>query len=1147
VAILIVDNPNSISGRFAFTALSDIGPVTAVCEEKSFRKMLRTEIDPMVPIAIDVSASLGNAKYLPADFHGLEIAEMLRCYCLLRNPIILISLFPSDFFSASPMRAGFEMIGSPGTSILSPPFSTKRLAELIRGAGPLSNDELDHVIHEFCDLHGAWGRTIHQLESHFRDLLKYRKDIVWLLSVMAGSVLRFAPRASPKLDDLKRLIDSKPQTTRPGKVRYALDELSAALKGVEIVAPELVDLPALPPAGYQKILIADDMPQDFLLSELAGTFGYDVIEPQAYRLSDAKRMLEQHLPDVILADMYFKRSTRGTEVGDKAVGDEFIKFALNHPAYAGSGPKLPLVLVTSKAILDPATEIRFGAIDCSGSRRASDPFAIHETIWREARRRGSTTFAITNRNLPESGFDWDRECAKLQNDCSRILGAIRGFQRACIATQLGFKALESRVGATILSSFTHLQDSLSTYSTISESSQGLFIELFSRLNDAQQSARLIENSSHRSDISDLLHGGLAQYTFLLPDIRELLERTRRCAQQLVATKKRKHAKAGKEIMDLLDEYEPNRPLVTFLEAVSESVQRAVRRRVDSIESLGELANNKDKRASEFVKVVVVEDNSHWAEFVCNAVRALGRSLGSKYALQTVMCRTLADVAPHIEKEKARRQNGPSGGKKERTIFIVDLCIPTGAGSQNQAERKLDEICLDDPPRFEHGKELVRWLTSYQVGAPVIIWSTSDYLNLLKAEPKVGVPSDRRIAKQDDAGKKLGVELAKIIERADKPIITRHLDRFGDPSFAISSTALSFSPKLERTFELIYEHCQLNATREFSLVDLVGFSSPPDGLPSRSRAYEHLYRIRQIIHEAFATQGKYIDPRTIIETRRTRAGAVFRLNAEVMSIDDEESLLEQTEVEHSNLRIGVVGDSSTVRPDLAEVLASFGIEIIDFESDSAKEQGVVLDPVDIIWRFDGQCPKGETRKEQVDRKLVSVSIPHVSLLYGVEENDRRMRETESDTVDLAQNGWLSKALHASRYLVSKAPGVTARSTTDVAPPLIEIRPGHDLKQGLFEAVVNDVEFRINRSPLSRILGVLLSQPNTLVDWEVIGTVAKGRQYVSDNDKKNWLKRLRIIAANRWLGDSHPTPRAAASAILQSSNKGVTLIALVRFSR
>ena len=368
----------------------------------------------------------------------------------------------------------------------------------------------------------------------------------------SGTITSFAPDQKENLDNLQALLGQPPGTVASADMRKALEKLDDGLRGGPPTADgsslpdSIIPVPNLPPKGFIKVLIADDEPQPFLINSLRSQYGYEVVG-QAYKLSQAKDLLNSEKPDVVLSDYYFKESSRETELPDKLVGDRFIQYALKHPQYANTDPKKPIVLVTSKATLRTETDIRAGAINCSGANRATDPLYIHNVIWAEARKRG----ALHPENI--RGREWTPEYGcrqKLEQIGEDLPKLIRQWEEfdAVVRDTLRLCRLLSQSSENDDPDIVRQAISvLEPFADVNDFSLGAVADIFAGIEKVHKTARRPPSSKAKQALRNILHGKLEQFSsvsnaakFLLttlPDVaNELmsLARYRRAGQQLSA-------------------------------------------------------------------------------------------------------------------------------------------------------------------------------------------------------------------------------------------------------------------------------------------------------------------------------------------------------------------------------------------------------------------------------------------------------------------------------------------------------------------------------------------------------------------------------------------------------------------------------------
>jgi DNA-binding response OmpR family regulator len=377
-------------------ASSGIGEkkVKLVLSRKQLNK-LASEIKTSASCVL-VESSLSWDGNLLQDFYGFDIAQLLRKEFLVKCPIIIFSPLKRCFFEKlRPSNSKYGLIDTAGCRILSFPFSAETLKSQLSESEPLSDAVWQDVVVRHCGLENEWRSISHQLGGYFSspNYQEQLRRIRQMVDRWAESISRFAPERVDSLENFRNLLSLPPSAIDLKRLKRALEQLDQGLQDIKpttnmSLSPGPYNQPpSRPPKGFAKILIADDEPQRFLIDSLRIQYGYQVID-QGFKLSQARDLLNDEKPDVVLSDLYFKKSSRPNETPDKSVGNKFIKYALSHPQYLQTDPRKPIVLVTSKASLRTETEIRAGAINCSGANRATDPAFIHSLIWAEAKKRG---------------------------------------------------------------------------------------------------------------------------------------------------------------------------------------------------------------------------------------------------------------------------------------------------------------------------------------------------------------------------------------------------------------------------------------------------------------------------------------------------------------------------------------------------------------------------------------------------------------------------------------------------------------------------------------------------------------------------------------------------------------------------------------
>jgi hypothetical protein len=1114
-------------------------------------------------ILITVSLAWPAVFYRYQHFGGVKIGAALRRDYLQRAPIIFLAVTGKQYLLRLSVDEKFlSFLDSEGAGFVSFPWSVDKIATETSGLKALSERQLDLVVAEHCDLVGHWRSLAHRLGNCVNELSNRRSEARSLVKLWGRSITRFAPQHVEAFTRLRDLFDQDLSEINHSELKDVLQSFDTQIRGlgdqrVLSNAPAAISdqVPNSPPTGYSKLLVADDMPQDFLMNSLEAEYGYQIIRPQAMKLPTAKSVFDRELPGVVLADMYYKRSDRDTEVPDKRVGDEFIRYVLTHPAFRDSAVRKPIVLVISKAELNPETEVRFGAINCSGVKKATDPAFIHRSIWAAARERGvveldnrSTARTISNRDINiatgELARDLERCCQQWESLGSVIFNTIESGRRLRVSRDQAVKS--ATAGFLVhLHELSQKRDNLSIQNCIG---------LLEQTEELQRVIAAAEPTELHGEWKDLLHGGIAQFG-MLPRSSELaVSKVKSILSNLKGTVFHQEDKKAatfaasrlRLIHTLSFQFNTKVPARPTLIALDELLKSILRTASQTEESNGDVVGViEDAGRREVIRVIIVEDNPHWASEAQDAINQAHRLLGANYQFDILRFQDADSAIESITAAETASKFRLGNAKAKRTFAIVDLCIPQSA----QANPKSKGSGRKNIPRVEHGMNVVRTLTSYKYNIPLVVFSSTNDSEDANQLREFGIWKESVIRKDDKSGPLLSRKLVHFVERSTKHVLGRFESESGTPHFRINTVDIPLSSEISETFSAIYQHCQINRTRDFEIDDIIERRTYPKGSDPVSIFHDHIYRIRIGIHRAFRNKGEYIDTKHLIELRGRGEKTKYKLNAEVMTVDEEEELRDYLANEDDTVPLVLlVGQQDR---HVHNILKAVGYQISSAKSIIEARSALAEQEIAVVWLFPSASEIGldeqssslslEARSKQIP--LLTITSENADKLYPSDPAANKWARYKI-CLDINHPYWIHSALAFSKQAIELKMFDPA---TLFIEPIVELLTGTDLIRGILRLSVNGNNFRMNRSVQSKILGLLLLHPGKTINWlRIKRQLGIDRRHIG-NDRKNWTRRLRDSIQKRWAPFEPAASRSWASRVLSSSKEGLCMNAtVVRFN-
>jgi DNA-binding response OmpR family regulator len=1090
-----------------------------------------------------------------SEFAGFDLACDLRRVHLLRSPIVLVgTLSKAEFARLHKVNRNLNILDAAGTEYLQVPFTSEQLYQLISGVRDLTSDELRDVVLRHTDFWGAWARTVHILETLIRKGSPRFGGIDEELSKWNLPIPKLLPNLSRHFADFKKCLLSEASNLSIDKRLKTLQDFdSQVVQYGTTQRPSKSQLPRVlpkcPPKGYSKLLIADDNPQDYLAATLRSEYRYDVITPQASKLSQAKKLLDEHKPRVILADLYFKTSNRVTEIPDKTVGEQFIRYAIR-------AENRPLVLVTSKARIK-AEDLLRGAFDCSGSYRATNASAVHELIWAAAAARGVSEPDIINGQIwgPELLIrqrlePYSELLQKLAHHWSQFGSLIRETLNLT-------KLLAKTSGSSDNSLVDRLISTLEVAQGETDFKMAGVKQLFQQTDEIHRCAKLGTDSTTKTSIRNILHGKIEQFSSVRNAVEHLLIVIRKVETDIKAISRFKEL--GERLGVVTAQYAESVPLGEFLgklQPIFDEILAALPRMPVLKEQVQKVLTNRKN-----LRIIVVEDDPYWVSQIEPVLERLADLYRARYRITFELFDNTDEALSKIEPRHNTHVISNSVNSVP-TLAILDICVPRNRSHveriQTAASGKGKSF---DSPESSNGLNLIRTLTEFRYNLPIIVFSTIDSVSDRKKVCGWGVPENSFISKGSNAQEHLMLALIRFVEKSDRYVISRHSqnnEAYEDeievkPNFRINGIEIDFPPALFETFSSLFDLCQRMGQRAFNFTEIIENQGKQSTEDSIRILQDHINRIRNKIFETAHRNRIYVDIHSLLQTRSDEENGeyAYELNAEIPSIEDEDFNTRNDDIEslQSRNRVLVIDKDVKSSAEIKEVLIRKGYQVEFTKTEAEAIHIAAEENSDIVIIDEGSVnnPLGlwsSIRNNLTGRDIgIVLTSKHPIEPHYANEAVQTGIPLENLISKSAPN-WLNSFFQALenerlRVFVGDFPDVS----NDLAFPIVEILDGTDVDTGLVVLTVNERSFRMvtrENSELSRIMVLLLISPSEALSWGIIERKLELENSPSEDDRKNWTRRLRKKIADGWLDpETKDTNFDQAKLILESSSDGLRL--------
>jgi len=563
-----------------------------------------------------------------------------------------------------------------------------------------------------------------------------------------------------------------------------------------------------------------------------------------------------------------------------------------------------------------------------------------------------------------------------------------------------------------------------------------------------------------------------------------------------------------------------------------------------------------------VGIVVVEDNEYWRDYLIGAIKKTQAVLGGYFRINYRCFDNAADALASIPSSRKSFAIDGSDPDESKTIVMADICLPKNRDHAERIRAAAEgRSQLFDTPHSTHGLSLIRSLCSYSYNVPLIIFSTVDSIADRKTIGSWGVPDEDFLAKDVEAEDAIVRALIRKIEKKTKYVIRRY-ETEGRVRFWINRVEIPFTEELLETFSAFYGLCQESGRNEFSAAEI---AEARWGLASEEAIkviQDQMYRIRKLIFEKLRSNHVFVSVRELIRTRKSfNDEFTYQLNAEVTPPEEEDDYEDDVQqYGDERCKVLVIENNKQALAQIHNILQSAGYEV--------RHATNVEDAVNLAKEF---LPHVVSLDLQIPRTRAEAELPDsLGDEYAGLDAWKRIRTALSantlgvvvPTVNFNKNYLVAKAAQMeipTRNFISKHDANWLRSllqkvadekvrvflseitdaSRDIEEPVVEVLDGSNLSAGVLRLIVNGSPFTMRRGPVSKIIGHLLTNPKTLQSLNRIAIVAGKGSPVTNDDFKNWTKRIREVIKEKWLAPATEDLKELAEKILEYSAKGMRL--------
>ncbi len=1068
---------------------------------------------------------------------GLSFLQKIRRDYFVKIPIIVYS-----FESFEELVIDYPILQTKGVSFLQLPFTSTILNnQVIKFQNEiLTESELIEIVKLCCNLKEKWSKTSHKIGGYLTNYSENKSQIENLVNEWTKSINLYAPEQTANLEKLRTLLDLPPKSVDIDELNSVNQKLDEGLQGIkpQQTYTDISKLPNRPPKGFSKILIADDEPLDSLISNLQTEYNYEIVgQPKGSK--EAKRQVREKLPTVILSDFYFKQ-LESDKTTDKRFGIEFMEFAESFDVGSKDKPKKPIVAVISKTRLD-SDEITAGVLDCSGSRNATNAQFIHSKIWDEA---------ILNRGVTEAeiiaGQEWKPEhlCRQrlepYKNNLLTLITQCDTFKETVRETLAMTQSIKKSVDTAEFEIIDKIISILKPYKNNKDFSFEDVNNIFPEIEKSHNVAKQPPKSEIKKTIRNILHGVTKQFSYVSNQIETARNIFDEVSSELISLPK--FNKIGVRLKETLGKFGEKKPLIPFLTLLQKDVDWAVKELPEpaKLEVISKARGSVKRK----INIIVVEDNKVWSEIVLSAVEKTKSKLGENSVIEFKPFNNAKEVLEDISQIVAKWQKEPDYDEVI-TIAIVDICLP----ADNEKPHQI--------PDMKNGIEILKLLSEYTVNIPIIVFSTKSSLEDIRSIGKFGISDENFISKEEsDPEPTIVQSIINLVEKKQKFPVCQFSKERNDEifyEFSIDGLPVPFSNELKTLFQALFE-----LREDGDIENKTQFT--PEEIYTRklkiSGEYEYEFKfsennkhsvqdqindIRKFVYKTFQKNNRYINIRNLIKTniKEYPEESCYELNAELSFFDYDE---ERENSKDQKYNVLVIEKDKELRNRIVKALERVAdtVKIYDSTDEDLSEIVNAFRP-DIVCVNLQQIEYWQSIKSVTANKRLGVIV----LTTNDEPNKKSLIGTalksgipNTNFVSMNKEDWINSFLtkldnEKRRVFLGEA----VDSSQNLNEPIVEVLAESDLENGVLKLLVNDEVVSTRKSNVSRIIGYLLQNPNTLISLEELKSQALGdNNPVSKDNQTKWTERIRTQIQENWLISDD---RELAMQILDSSAKGMRL--------
>jgi len=1126
----------------------------------------------VAPNFILVDSLLGWGDDYLQNASGFEIAAKLRRDYLIKCPIIFFSSLRKSFFDKQILSGNkFSLINAKGSGFLSFPFTLKAFNKLLSEIKSLDDRGLREVVINQCRLKQHWQKTSHKIGNLLSDYPNNYEEIRQIAYEWAESINYFAPDKVNLFEKFQKQLIESVNSENTNNLKLSLQTLDESLKGkkpYDFSEIDIENLPKFPPKDYSKILIADDEPLDSLVNGLQNEYRYTIVG-QAQGANEAGRLLKDKKPDVVLSDFYFKEYARD-KTTDKKFGGQFMVAATDFEIGSPNKSKKPIVAVISKTSLDKQ-EIPQGVLDFSGSLNATNPEFVHRGIWLEAIRRGITEpEAVENQNWTLE-YQCRQRLESYKKDLPKLIWQWDFFKDTVQETIDMIGSLPVSDNAEDLSLIKSIKKTLKPFEKVKDFSLKEVSEIFSKVEEDHKKAKQPPESNVKTQIRNILHGKIEQFSRVTNYINFTLKVFTDVSSDLISLPE--YQQIGIEFRNKLDTFRDDKPLLPFLNVLQETVDKILER----LPEIPKIKNPVKAKSSISRKIhfLIAEDDLFWGQTVVSTIEKVKQKLGSNFQITYKYFRAVRkaiNAVPEISSTPTKKE----AEQKVEYIAVVDICLPL-------------RIMRGEIPTPENGIKLIKALSKYTSNVPLIVFSTKASLVDRQVIGRLGIPDGHFIAKDYDAEHALTEALISLIEKKDKYIIRRVPYKKNGAlfyDFLINGLQIPFTTELNITFEALYslkvdkkyENQNLFSIKEINkkrlLIKKTLNTEEEIDENQENSVQDHIYRIRELVHEIFQRNNRYINTRELIKTTSDGEEFFYELNADLplskesnlpledeeidwekiaweeidwkkidekIDSEDEDELIwkDYQNFKNKKFNVLVIGDNADISTQITDILERKSENVFNCSPAEEIEELAETFCPDIV------CTELENIEiwNRVRPILHNKPLGIIVTTTNEEENRLVQKAIKSGVpvanfVSINEPDWINSFLtklnnEKQRVFLGKVDD----SLNFTKEPIVEVLKGSNLLEGKLQLQVNNKLFAPNRSNQSKILSYLLQNPGTLISLDTIKKDVLGlKRPVADNYLNKLVERIRTQIQENWLNTDE---RELAMQILESSAKGMQL--------